>query len=237
MAVYTPPTESLPIFDNSVFPSSSGTVLTIGTGQDYFLSYPIAQGQETITDLISTNITSTNVTSTDVTSTDVTITNINGNGSAINITDHVQLAANKDLRLGDGSVIKCSTTLATPATTDLGYYKYSATTDKGIVSSGYATLLTITNLPIGSYILSLTTSVSAFSSGSAKASFLQSLTNISSYITTYEVGAAGVGATIYVNFTGRIISTNASSSYTWSAIVSAGTATCDTPAYSLFRIS
>ena len=46
MAVYTPPTETLPIFDNSVFPSSLGTALTIATGQDYFLSYPIAQGSE-----------------------------------------------------------------------------------------------------------------------------------------------------------------------------------------------
>ena len=227
MSVNTPPTENIPIFDASVFPSANGTALTIASGLKYFLSYPVAQGAQFISDL----------TTTDLTTTDLTTTNINGVSSAINITDHMQLADNKDLRLGDGSIIKCSTTLASPAATDLGYYKYSATTDKGIVSSGYATLLTITSLPIGTYILSLTTSVSAFSSGSAKASFLQSLTNISSYITTYEVGAAGVGATIYVNFTGRIVSTNISSSYTWSAIVSAGTAVCDTPAYSLFRIS
>ena len=46
MAVYTPPTESLPIFDNSVFPSSDGTALTVSTGQKYFLSYPVAQGEE-----------------------------------------------------------------------------------------------------------------------------------------------------------------------------------------------
>jgi hypothetical protein len=222
MSVNTPPTENIPIFDPSVFPSASGTALTIATGLKYFLSYPIAQGAQIISDL---------------TTTDLTTTNINGVSSAINITDHIQLSDNKDLRLGDGSIIKCSTSLSSPTQTDLGYYKYSATTDKGIVSSGYSSLITITNLPIGSYILSLTTSVSAFSSGSAKASFLQSPTNISSYITTYEVGAAGVGATIYVNFTGRIISSSSSSSYTWSAIVSAGTAICDTPAYSLFRIS
>jgi hypothetical protein len=46
MAVYTPPTENIPIFDNSVFPSSSGTALTIATGEKYFLSYPVAQGTE-----------------------------------------------------------------------------------------------------------------------------------------------------------------------------------------------
>ena len=46
MAVYTPPTETLPIFDNSVFPSSDGTALTIATGRDYFLTYPVAQGSE-----------------------------------------------------------------------------------------------------------------------------------------------------------------------------------------------
>jgi hypothetical protein len=58
MAVYTPPTESLPIFDNGVFPASVNSALTPSTGQSYFLSYPVGQGQETITDLISTNINS-----------------------------------------------------------------------------------------------------------------------------------------------------------------------------------
>lgn len=46
MAVYTPPTETLPIFDNSAFPSSDGTALTIATGRNYFLTYPVAQGEE-----------------------------------------------------------------------------------------------------------------------------------------------------------------------------------------------
>jgi len=46
MSVNTPPTENIPIFDPSVFPSSSGTALTIATGLDYFLSYPVAQGSE-----------------------------------------------------------------------------------------------------------------------------------------------------------------------------------------------
>ena len=46
MAVYTPPTETLPIFDNAVFPSSDSTTLTIATGKNYFLTYPVAQGSE-----------------------------------------------------------------------------------------------------------------------------------------------------------------------------------------------
>jgi hypothetical protein len=46
MSVNTPPTENIPIFDASVFPSASGTALTIATGQKYFLSYPVAQGSE-----------------------------------------------------------------------------------------------------------------------------------------------------------------------------------------------
>lgn len=46
MAVYTPPTETLPIFDNSAFPSSDSTALTIATGKNYFLTYPVAQGEE-----------------------------------------------------------------------------------------------------------------------------------------------------------------------------------------------
>ena len=46
MAVYTPPTENIPIFDPSVFPSSDGTALTIASGRKYFLTYPVAQGSE-----------------------------------------------------------------------------------------------------------------------------------------------------------------------------------------------
>jgi len=46
MSVNTPPTENIPIFDASVFPSSSGTALTIATGSKYFLTYPVAQGSE-----------------------------------------------------------------------------------------------------------------------------------------------------------------------------------------------
>jgi hypothetical protein len=66
MAVYTPPTETLPIFDSGVFPASLTGSLTPSTGTSYFLSYPVAQGQETITDLITTNITNTNLTTTDI---------------------------------------------------------------------------------------------------------------------------------------------------------------------------
>jgi hypothetical protein len=46
MSVNTPPTENIPIFDPSVFPSSSGTALTIASGSKYFLTYPVAQGSE-----------------------------------------------------------------------------------------------------------------------------------------------------------------------------------------------
>jgi hypothetical protein len=46
MSVNTPPTENIPIFDASVFPSASGTSLTIASGSKYFLTYPVAQGSE-----------------------------------------------------------------------------------------------------------------------------------------------------------------------------------------------
>ena len=46
MSVNTPPTENIPIFDPSVFPSASGTALTIASGSKYFLNYPVAQGSE-----------------------------------------------------------------------------------------------------------------------------------------------------------------------------------------------
>jgi hypothetical protein len=62
MAVYTPPTETLPIFDSTVFPASINSALTPSTGQSYFLSYPVAQGQETISTLQTTNVIANPVT-------------------------------------------------------------------------------------------------------------------------------------------------------------------------------
>jgi len=56
MAVYTPPTEILPIFDNSVFPASDSTVLTISNGRNYFLTYPVAQGEEIFSDGLTLSI-------------------------------------------------------------------------------------------------------------------------------------------------------------------------------------
>ena len=46
MSVNTPPTENIPIFDASIFPTASGTALTIASGSKYFLTYPVAQGSE-----------------------------------------------------------------------------------------------------------------------------------------------------------------------------------------------
>lgn len=66
MAVYTPPTETLPIFDSSVFPASINSALTPSTGQSYFLSYPVAQGTQTITNLKTTNVSSTPSTTGDI---------------------------------------------------------------------------------------------------------------------------------------------------------------------------
>jgi len=65
MAVYIPPTETLPIFDNAVFPSST-SALTPTTGLSYFLSYPTAQGQETISNLQTTNIIANPTTTGDI---------------------------------------------------------------------------------------------------------------------------------------------------------------------------
>lgn len=47
MANYPPPTENLPIFDPSVF-EVNNIPLTIGEGSKYFLTYPTAQGKETL---------------------------------------------------------------------------------------------------------------------------------------------------------------------------------------------
>ena len=62
MSVNTPPTENIPIFDASVFPSASGTALTIATGQKYFVSYPVAQGNEIFPQNITLQSTLTDAT-------------------------------------------------------------------------------------------------------------------------------------------------------------------------------
>jgi hypothetical protein len=56
MASYLPPTEDLPVFDNSVFDSNNSTTLTYATAKKYFVSYPTAQGTTTITDFIAGTI-------------------------------------------------------------------------------------------------------------------------------------------------------------------------------------
>jgi len=50
MAVYNPPTEDLPIFDNNVF-TSGNEVLTVDIANNNYLKFPIAQGAETLTDI------------------------------------------------------------------------------------------------------------------------------------------------------------------------------------------
>jgi hypothetical protein len=55
MASYLPPTENLPVFDNTVF-DSNNTSLTYTTAKKYFLTFPTAQGTQTITDFIAGSI-------------------------------------------------------------------------------------------------------------------------------------------------------------------------------------
>jgi hypothetical protein len=56
MASYLPPTESLPIFDNTVFDSNNTTALTYATAKNLFVTFPSAQGSSTITDFIAGTI-------------------------------------------------------------------------------------------------------------------------------------------------------------------------------------
>jgi hypothetical protein len=56
MASYLPPTESLPIFDNTVFDSNNSTALTYATAKKYFITYPSAQGTSTIADFFTGSI-------------------------------------------------------------------------------------------------------------------------------------------------------------------------------------
>ena len=56
MATYLPPSENLPIFDTSVFDETNGTYLTYTSAKKLFLTYPTAQGEETIASLIAGSI-------------------------------------------------------------------------------------------------------------------------------------------------------------------------------------
>lgn len=58
MATAEPPTEDLPIFDTSVFPSASDT-LSIASLSSSFLRYPVSQGSEAITGDLNVSGTST----------------------------------------------------------------------------------------------------------------------------------------------------------------------------------
>ena len=48
MATYPPPTENLPIFDDTVFTTLTNDPLTYDTAKKYFLTFPSAQGTETL---------------------------------------------------------------------------------------------------------------------------------------------------------------------------------------------
>ncbi len=48
MAAYPPPTEDLPIFDDSVFTTADNASLTLATASQYFLRFPNAQGNENL---------------------------------------------------------------------------------------------------------------------------------------------------------------------------------------------
>jgi len=56
MASYLPPTENLPIFDTQVFDTANNSYLTYSEAKKYFITFPIAQGTATITDLIAGGI-------------------------------------------------------------------------------------------------------------------------------------------------------------------------------------
>ena len=56
MATYLPPSENLPIFDTSVFDETNGAYLTYTSAKKLFLTYPTAQGEETIASLIAGSI-------------------------------------------------------------------------------------------------------------------------------------------------------------------------------------
>ena len=121
MAVYTPPTETLPIFDNGVFPASLTGALTPSTGTRYFLSYPVAQGIETIEKLRTNFIDTFGVLS------NLVITSINN--MTLNSGRAITLTSNNDMTL-------TSTSGNTLITTSTGTFGISSASTSTIQSSG-----------------------------------------------------------------------------------------------------
>jgi hypothetical protein len=56
MASYLPPTDTLPIFENSVFETNNTTALTYADAKKLFITFPTAQATSTIADFISGSI-------------------------------------------------------------------------------------------------------------------------------------------------------------------------------------
>jgi hypothetical protein len=63
MATYLPPSDNLPIFDSSVFDETNSAYLTYTSAKKLFLTYPTAQGEETIASLITAEIDTSTPTS------------------------------------------------------------------------------------------------------------------------------------------------------------------------------
>lgn len=163
MAVYTPPTETLPIFDNSAFPSSDGTALTIATGRNYFLTYPVAQGEEIFPSNITLQSSITDSTGSKGLSTQV----LSSTGTG---TQWVYSGLN-----GYSTYAMSSLPFTLPTTNFSNLYVLFTGTGSGILTipiSGFTTgtFLSIKNISSGT--LSISTSTILFSSSSVTTSLI-----------------------------------------------------------------
>jgi len=132
MASYTPPSENLPIFDNSVF-----TTTTTSSGFTYdellalFLSYPVAQGEQTIASLLSNSIDTNLPTTAFNFLSSITTGQINiGTGS----TGTIKIGASTGTSVHCGSIDCTGTTINNASGPYVGALGFGTTQTTGIMS-------------------------------------------------------------------------------------------------------
>jgi len=202
MAVYNPPTEDLPIFDNNVF-TSGNEVLTVDVANNNYLKFPFAQGAETLTDItvlgastfngiatfnsgtksiiINPSLANSTITLSDGTTTN-TLTQSDWTGSiktvntTANLTHYLNFSDSSST--GQGNPQKSGTLSCNPSTGTI-----TATTFSGDLSGNATTSSTTTNIRVTDKNDAITYyPVFTNSAGSIRSLYIDSATSPLTYV-------------------------------------------------------
>jgi len=207
MTTNSPPIYTFGSFNSAFFPSS-------------YLEYPIAQGQETISKILTTNIDTISATN------NVSLFN---STTAGNITIGASLTTgdtilSNGLTLGNGKGITCGTTSYTPIISQLGYSNTKSTSVLTATTTSQF-FCSMFGLIKGVYILY----INAVSSNATNASavcqiFQQSISGCNTTLDPYNVGCNGLNAVIPICFIGILnVTSNSQSIVFYCAMTPTGT--------------